>query len=1044
MLVAAVVLSSALSSAGPAEDLLALPHRPTVAEIKKAFGGKLPESNPFGTPTEKIQARIRENAPAVIAMFEKIYPGATFAPLGRDSVFLGDVIDAFYQSLGQDRVRRVSASGNSLTGSEPDIVDFLKGAGFDVGRLNVSYPFIMFDQTNWASNSQSTRYVHAVANECKNRGCDPYLLFEKFNFINTGAKKDMYKYNIFGAEFDFKKFRVRNRAAIAKTGRIGELISVPVDAGLVYTTEYHGTFDRFKRLSDGSVVANPGAMSSNSIRLQILADVFAAVQAVSEPSFLKAVDQEARKLNYKFPRFRIITANNIATIRGIAPDRPPLEETRAAIHDGLNAAIKQKTSSLPSLLTLSASAANQEAEFQVEYLKAAIRGFDLGLVTPDEMRAFILSLLGKAQGPVAPYVRLLSKSPLLRKIWNEKVWPRVIGSRDYTVSATEYAIYANFRKIQDESSSTKTSDELFSGNWTALLSGWQAEVGESEQRKDISSRVARLIELELKFRAQNADAGNAAEKFWPLMLSEVKRAHESGALSLAETADVLAASLALSAGSSANIVDRLIDQDTVLRQALSSEQSRLYTLNLKLGSTSGVQTDAIFKRLTGLMTSQDPKVARLKNSLLKVVESELRLRVFDGLTPLSHPGDENTASANWHSLKAALDRQASINPDFLAASSRFLFESIERLHNEGRLAVADVREFLIYIVEAPVLEGQAQSDAIAAGFKHSLFMRSELERHLIWFRDSKSPFVGRFVARTDLGFGANRNGLGVRYLRSLKPNDDAINGGAHLDAIAQLVHRLDGVQDILADVANNADQDRLSELERAMAVYELAKKQMLIVNGPVNLLWLTDVSPRMESLLLKAKARVEADGKTKVDRFIHALLVAIKYRSKQMNLQPIDLMRAANELSPSGSLGSHEILRTSNEALQQSARVNRIVLEALAASAVATIEAGTSAEKKWDIALALIESSLSAFKGLKISHDELVNAVRTALLYGVEHDKVFISRFNTLYTYHKELRDAMASIAAGPQWKQWDIRFEAMNKKTPGSCTRALRRLIGI
>jgi hypothetical protein len=274
----------------------------------------------------------------------------------------------------------------------------------------------------------------------------------------------------------------------------------------------------------------------------------------------------------------------------------------------------------------------------------------------------------------------------------------------------------------------------------------------------------------------------------------------------------------------------------------------------------------------------------------------------------------------------------------------------------------------------------------------------------------------------------------------LKPNDDAVNGGAHLDAIAQLVHRLDNVQDILAEVANNADQDRLSELERAMAVYELAKKQMLSINGPANLLWLTDVSPRMESLLLKAKARVEADGKTKVDRFIHTLLVAIRYRSKQMNLQPVDLMRAANELLPRGSLYPLEVLRISEEDLQFE-RVNRIVLEALAASAVATIEAGVGAEKKREIALALIESSLSAFKGRKIGHEELVKAVRTALSYGGEHDKAFVSRFNTLYTYHKELRDAMAWIAAAPLW---DHGFGGMYKKVPGSCTRALRRLIGI
>lgn len=1042
LLTVAVVLISALATAGPVEDLLALPHRPTVAEIKNAFGGQLPEANPFGTPTGQTQVRVTQNAPVVIAMFEKLYPGATFAPLGRDSVFLGDVIDAFYQSLGQDRVRRVSASGNSLTGKPDDIVDFLKDAGFDISRLKVAYPFVMFDQTNWSSDSQSTAYVRAVARECKNRGCDPYLLFEKFDFINTGATNKMYAKNVFSPTFDLKEFQAKNREAIAKSGQIKELVSVPVDKGLTYTTEYHGTFDKFKRQGDGSIIAKPGAMSSNSIRLQILADVFAAAQAVSKPSFLAAVDEEARKLGYKFPRFRVWSTVNVERIRGIEPDPSRLEAEKAAIEKSLNAAVDAKTSVTAALTELMAkSPARQsleEAEFQVEYIKAALRGFELHLVTPEEMARFVSRLLAEAKGPLTPYARLLNKSSLLKKIWRELIEPSVFAPMGDALKVEGESLYSNLRAIQDETNSTLTRDEAFRGNLNLVLVSGQTE------RMGLSAKVARLMELEVKYREKYGSTDKAPQKFWPFILSEVKRAKVSGALTQGEAADVLAASLALSAHAKENSVDQFIAQDAVLRQILSAEQGRLHTLHLELGKDSRISAGIISQRLTGLSTSGDPRVAPLKATLQKAAESELLGRVFDGLKPLSQAADENLASANWKLVMAELERHASMNPDFLSTSSAFLFENVERLRDEEKLSAADIREFLIYIVESPIFEREELSDALALSFRRNGFMRSEFERHLIWFRESNSMSARRFMRRQDLGFRRDDDELrrGGKYLRSLKPSPDAVNGHARIGALRQLVSRLDDVQGILQEVVSTDHGSRLAELELAVLTYELTRKQMAKLSGPGELLWLTDVSPRFGDLLLKARAWIEIANREKIDPLVHALLVTIKFRSKQAHFQAIDLMRAANELlmpiplpDPSANFNKQ------TTALKHGRFINRLVLEVLAASAVATLSSETAEERKREIALALIESSLSALRGIKISRSEFHELVRAALTYGGANDKAFSARLNTLYTYHKEVRDAVTSIAAS---SGENPAFSSISKKAPGSCRRALRKLIGI
>ena len=319
-----ILLATALAWAGPREDLLALDHRPTVQEIKNAFGGTLPEQNPFGTANPALQATIKSNIPSVIATFEKAFPGATYSPLGRDSVLLGDMIDAFYQSLGQHRIVRASASGASLT-TERDLLDFMKGLGVDPAHLDQAPPFIMFDQTNFRNNSQSTTYLNAIYGECLKAKCDPRTMVEKFNFLNTGSSKGMYNNNVITPKTDIDSF-VKTQADAKKGKAIWAIQSVTVDQSLVYTTEYHETFNQFHRDDYGNVTTSPGPMGKIQDRMQILADVFETIKTVSTPEFLTAVKFNALAYHYEFPLQRVLNEEKRHLIRSNTIDAGHLHE----------------------------------------------------------------------------------------------------------------------------------------------------------------------------------------------------------------------------------------------------------------------------------------------------------------------------------------------------------------------------------------------------------------------------------------------------------------------------------------------------------------------------------------------------------------------------------------------------------------------------------------------------------------------------------------------------------------------------------------------
>ena len=383
--------------AGPRENLLALDHQPTIADIYEVFGGKLPPVNPFGQPTADLPEKIRANAPAVIAVFEKAFPGATFAPLGRDSVFLGDIFDAFYTHLGQKRIVRASASGASRTTAD-DSADFIQGLGLDLEHLQTSRPFVMFDQTNFKSTSQSVSYLKAIYARCqKIPNCHLEELVEKFNFLNTGPARNMYAENVIDENFDIAEFLTKVKKSITFYGP-NAIMSVAAHTDLVYTAEYHETFTKFFKSPDGKVTTHAGAMNSDAQRLQILADVFAAAQVVSSPSFLADVKIQAKIRGYNFPEKRIISQQEADTIRSGRFDSSNTVALAKLIDESfalrIEDRIKRRLSAEEHLnaLDLDVKAYNASNEFaaRLAALKSAARLMRVKQLTADQVAIGIL------------------------------------------------------------------------------------------------------------------------------------------------------------------------------------------------------------------------------------------------------------------------------------------------------------------------------------------------------------------------------------------------------------------------------------------------------------------------------------------------------------------------------------------------------------------------------------------------------------------------------------------------------------------------------
>ncbi len=320
-----------VKSADSIQMLLEQRSRPTVNEFVSAMDAKYginawPSINPFYNGVSLSP----QNAAIIIASMERAFPGATYLGLGRDVALLTDLLDGFYQSIGQpNRVRRLDASGpsfphyyNATTESSQNdrelLFDFLRSNGLSFEKMNDDYPFVVFDVTSWRSTSQSRQLIRAAYQSYSLQGGDLKKLYDRVNFVGISMSGGT-ESNVIKPSLNIEQLKESERSHITTEGPVHPFYLPKVTSSLTYTTGWHEMFGPFHRTADGRVSTTPGA-DVPSAHETILGEMFDVMKIVRDPTFIDLVKKAALELGYEFPLKRTESLTFIPKDQVPAPD----------------------------------------------------------------------------------------------------------------------------------------------------------------------------------------------------------------------------------------------------------------------------------------------------------------------------------------------------------------------------------------------------------------------------------------------------------------------------------------------------------------------------------------------------------------------------------------------------------------------------------------------------------------------------------------------------------------------------------------------------
>ena len=325
-LLTALVAFSPLAHAEPdvaaARALLSSTARPKPSDLRRAYGGTLPATNPFvhhapawyragayndadeGMRHEHLLGHIRETLPKTIAHLEKAHPGATYAALGRDVVQMSDALEAYYSSIGQPhRSVRIDASTASFTGNDKDIVSFVEQTTpLDYAKLH-ERPFVVYDNTSYGANSQSRKLMRALYGGLHAAGKTSRDHADKLTLttIYQGYGAPLLPANAARADSALARHVADEQAALGDTG-LGpvNILAIP---GMGYGLEWHGSFGPMVRTGD-VVRTTPTPGGSPQSRESILWEAHEMLKIVESPEFRSAVERESQALGIQAPHHK--------------------------------------------------------------------------------------------------------------------------------------------------------------------------------------------------------------------------------------------------------------------------------------------------------------------------------------------------------------------------------------------------------------------------------------------------------------------------------------------------------------------------------------------------------------------------------------------------------------------------------------------------------------------------------------------------------------------------------------------------------------------
>lgn len=294
-----------------ADQLLRFEYRPSTRDFLRAFNGVLPQKNPFidmilesqsqngwADNRENVVSAIRSEAdilendsPIAIAHMEKAFPGASYFQLGRDGAIFSDVLEVFYDLLGQhDRVYRLFASGPTVRAlNQKTGIEFLISNGLGA---RPGMPVLFIDNTYWNSSSQSYLLTKYVVKYLSDNGFSKAQIEQMVSTASTAGGW------VVDSTMDDKKLPEVRKENYLKTALslVGNLSSPFYSASFWHDSMIQNT----KQLDDGRIVGVYTNRLADDSRYYVLAYMYEVFRIVSDPRFFEKVVSEAKAVGLEF------------------------------------------------------------------------------------------------------------------------------------------------------------------------------------------------------------------------------------------------------------------------------------------------------------------------------------------------------------------------------------------------------------------------------------------------------------------------------------------------------------------------------------------------------------------------------------------------------------------------------------------------------------------------------------------------------------------------------------------------------------------------
>lgn len=291
LLVALVVLSSYQLALAKDPSALASPDIPSVSEVLKDWT-PLPKMNPYQPFSQYFNSDLADT----IAAFEQHFPGLRYAPLGRDAMALGWLIDSFYCQVGQpDRVIYLRGSGTTIRGKGARLVDFIESAGFslDPKKMKTQAPMVLLDRTSQESG-QLAQIIKVAHQEYVRRGGRAGDIVRKLAAFSFDRDSITYFYDKI---IENPKFKVEGEEPLYLAS---EKIFPEFSKYDKELYQWHDGYGPLRQQKDGKWYGAPGKLSPLAIRKQLLGTLYELLQNTGS-SFLALVQQHAKERGYTFP-----------------------------------------------------------------------------------------------------------------------------------------------------------------------------------------------------------------------------------------------------------------------------------------------------------------------------------------------------------------------------------------------------------------------------------------------------------------------------------------------------------------------------------------------------------------------------------------------------------------------------------------------------------------------------------------------------------------------------------------------------------------------